>query len=80
LNKPSCGIIALRINDSIAIEPKEETNMAIPSEGVEGRFARDYGSMSAERKLRGLDKQSDERQARRYVKPDGTSMTGKTRD
>ncbi|AWN04022.1 hypothetical protein PBI_PEREGRIN_197 [Rhodococcus phage Peregrin] len=54
--------------------------MAIPSEGVEGRFARDYGSMSAERKLRGLDKQSDERQARRYVKPDGTSMTGKTRD
>lgn len=69
-----------RLKVSIAIEQKGGKQiMAIPSESAAQRFVRFWGSMSAERKTRGLDNQSDERQARLFVSPTGVSATGKTR-
>lgn len=40
------------------------------------RFARDHSSQESDQKVRGLDDEPDEREARIYVAPDGTSATG----
>lgn len=48
-------------------------------ESVESRFDRDWGQIADDRKVRGLDNQSNERQARLYVNAEtGESATGKS--
>ena len=54
--------------------------MAVANESAADRFDRDWGHVEADYKDRTLDAQPDDRQARLYVAPDGTSATGKTRD
>lgn len=55
--------------------------MAVPNaESAESRFQRDWLEIQDSRKERGLDQQTDERLARRYVSPEGVSATGATSD
>ena len=60
---------------------KEVKDLSLTPEPVSERFRRDWEEIQDDRKIRGLDQQSDERQSRVYVeRTTGVSETGKSSD